>query len=314
MTARNRLLPADWPRNPWPTRFRTVRASDPALLPDGLRLFTINSPALGGRGELALFVPPAAADRVDVPIVVLLHGVYGSFWNWAFNGAAHLTAAALTDSGEIDPMVLVMPSDGMAGEGTGYLGRPVNAERWVMGDVLDAVIEAVPATSSRSPVMLGGLSMGGYGALRLGALYPDRVAAVSALSAVPSLDVLSEFLAAPLRRDDVAGLVELLVAAGSTRPTLRLECGSDDPLIAVNRELHAALDGAGVAHEYVEGPGGHDWQFWRRRLPATLRAFDATARSLVVANRPSTPGASRCSCSTPPTMASSPSTLAGREP
>ena len=44
-----------------------------------------------------------------LPIVTLLHGVYGSHWSWAYQGGAHLTAAELMRQGSICPMVLVMP-------------------------------------------------------------------------------------------------------------------------------------------------------------------------------------------------------------
>ena len=65
------------------------------LQEDGLRQVTINSSNLGGRGDITLFVPELARDRTDVPLVILLNGVYGSHWAWALRGGAHRTAARL---------------------------------------------------------------------------------------------------------------------------------------------------------------------------------------------------------------------------
>ena len=117
-------LPQPWPPNPWATRFRTARASDPRDEVAGMRFVTVQSPALGGRGDLAVYVPPGHAASPGPPRGRALHGVYGSFWNWAFNGGAHVVMASLMSDGAVGPMALLMPSDGLAGEGTAYSVRP----------------------------------------------------------------------------------------------------------------------------------------------------------------------------------------------
>ena len=77
--------------------FRTLERSDPAVAAAGLEFVTVKSRALGRRADVTLFVPPAARGLDDLPIVVLLHGVFGSHWAWALKGRAHLTAARLVD-------------------------------------------------------------------------------------------------------------------------------------------------------------------------------------------------------------------------
>ena len=140
-------LPQPWPPNPWATRFRTARASDPRYEVAGMRFVTVQSPALGGRGDLAVYVPPGHAASPDLPVVVLLHGVYGSFWNWAFNGGAHVVMAGLMSDGAVGPMALLMPSDGLAGEGTAYLSGPTaDYEAWVMDDAWHAPARRWPAS------------------------------------------------------------------------------------------------------------------------------------------------------------------------
>ncbi|TAM22453.1 MAG: esterase, partial [Rhodanobacter sp.] len=56
-------------------------------------------------------------------------------------------------------------------------------------------------------------------------------------------------------------------------PPLRIDCGLDDPYLESNRELHAALQRAGIAHHYAESAGGHDWRYWTTTLENTLRFF-----------------------------------------
>jgi S-formylglutathione hydrolase FrmB len=45
-------------------------------------------------------------------------------------------------------------------------------------------------------------------------------------------------------------------------PALYLCCGVDDFLIEQNRDFHKFLREKNVAHTYVEGAGGHTWEFW----------------------------------------------------
>ena len=56
------------------------------------------------------FAPVAVGLALSLPLVLLLHGVYGSHWAWAFKGGAHRTAQRLIDAGAIPPLVLAMPS------------------------------------------------------------------------------------------------------------------------------------------------------------------------------------------------------------
>jgi len=275
-------LPRPWPTNPWPTRFRTVRASQPGLLPDGLELLTVNSPALGGRGDLALYTPPAAAGHRNVPVVVLLHGVYGSFWNWAFTGGAHLVLDEAIASGDVDPMVLVLPSDGLRGEGTGYLTHPTfDAEGWIVDDVpncvADRLADRTDMTVAIDRVLLCGNSMGGFGALRLAARHPERCVAAVGLSSITHLDELGQFTVDD--NGDAAGVapggrgLADLITTSTQMPPFAFDCGTADPLIEANRELHRRLDASGVAHGYDEHDGDHSWAHWPARFAIALRFF-----------------------------------------
>ena len=140
-------------------RHRTVEISDP--LPEGLRLLTFKSPALGGRGDVMLFVPPGSKGEVNLPLVLLLHGVYGSHWAWALKGGAHRTALDLIGQNLISPVVIAMPSDGLWGDGTGYLPHgDADYESWIVEDVVGCVTELLPCLGGQSKLFIAGLSMG----------------------------------------------------------------------------------------------------------------------------------------------------------
>jgi putative tributyrin esterase len=267
-----------------PTMFRTLEVSDPALSPPGLRFVTVKSTALGQRADLLLFVPPQAAALHDVPLVLLLHGVYGSHWAWAFMGGAHHTAQRLIDAGSIRPLVLAMPSDGLWGDGSGYVAhRAQDFERWIVEEVPAAAIKACTACSVASPICIAGLSMGGFGALRLAGKYPQRFTAAaghSSITEAAQLDsLLTETRAGWSTAPTDLSALQALVTAPAHLPQLRFDCGRDDPYIDANRQLHTALLAAGIEHSYAEHDGGHDWSYWSQHLEDTLHFFAQALRA-----------------------------------
>ena len=249
---------------------------------DGLQDLTVFSQALDRRADLTLFTPVEADPQADLPVVILLHGVYGSHWSWARNGNAHRILQTLTTNGEVAPAVLAMPSDGLFGVGSGYLHRPGDdAEQWITTEVLHAVRLVYPYAGSRS-VSIAGLSMGGWGALRLAARYPTMFSSAVALSPLTKLHQVAGYAPDTQRQRHApptpdSDLADLLVRNRPTLPPLAIRCGVHDPLIESARELHRALLTGDVVHEYQESSGGHDWTYWSAQLPDALRHMIAVA-------------------------------------
>jgi enterochelin esterase-like enzyme len=257
--------------------FSTVELSDPRFERDGLRTVTVKSPALGRRGDLTVFVPQGGTD--PIPLVILLHGVNGSHWSWSLRGGVHLTAARLIETGELPPVAIAMPSDGLWGDGSGYVPHAdADYERWIVDEVPAAAALADERVTDRSPLFLAGKSMGGFGALRLGAKYAARFAGISAHSAVTTLARLRESIAEPLDALPAFGAADgtalhWLESHAARLPPLRFDCGTGDGLLAGNRALHAALEARGIDHVYEEFPGGHDWPYWKLHVADSLRFF-----------------------------------------
>src|SRR3982750_1148500 len=101
--------------------------------PEGLRFVTVTSQALRGRADMTVWLPQGYESLDELPLTLLLHGVYSSHWSWALNGRAHHNAAQLIADGRIPAIGLVMPSDGLWGDGSGYLRHPDrDFERWIV--------------------------------------------------------------------------------------------------------------------------------------------------------------------------------------
>lgn len=260
--------------------FRTIEFSDTRFLQAGLSHITVKSQHLKGRGDITTFVPSNVKSvGNNVPIVILLHGVYGSHWAWAYKAGAHITAGHLMTNRLVRPMVLAMPSDGLWGDGSGYVAHAqADFEAWICEDVPKAVQQLVPEVTTSSPIFIAGLSMGGYGALRLGAKYPSLFSGISGHSSITQWEEMKQFVeedisSFPIFAQD-ANVFPLLQKNKELLPPFRFDCGREDPLIEGNRALHEALDAASIPHRYEEFEGAHEWPYWEEHLVDTLQFFD----------------------------------------
>ncbi|MVM33530.1 esterase family protein [Spirosoma sp. HMF4905] len=265
--------------------FRTISISNPAYEQDGLRYITVKTPNLTGRGDITIWLPdPELIGQEPLPLVILLHGVYGSHWAWSLKGGAHRTAERLIREGRIRPMILAMPSDGLWGDGSGYLPHNgLDFERWIIEDVPNAVREVLPPdqlTNFPAHLFIAGLSMGGFGALRLAAKYPERFRAVCGMSSITHVNQLPLFVEEPLseyRQTNSVdeSVLDLMIQNRAKLPFIRFDCGTEDLLIEHNQALHQGLSEQGIPHQYVEYPGGHEWPYWQEHLADALLFFNA---------------------------------------
>lgn len=258
--------------------FRTFERAELIADPKGLSHITVKSKALGRRADVTAFVPEDVEEGTLMPIVTLLHGVYGSHWAWAFKGEAHLTARTLIAQKLIPPMVLLMPSDGLWGDGSGYIPHTdADYEQWIVEEVPTIAYQFANACSPASPRYLAGLSMGGFAALRIGAKYPGLFKAISAHSSATHINQLASLIeettdgwSSQAVDQDVFAALE---GAKGSLPRIRFDCGTHDQLLAANRTLHRKMESAGIDHTYEELPGGHDWDYWKSNLCRSLMFF-----------------------------------------
>lgn len=238
--------------------------------------YSLYSPSNRRRLPVWWSVPPGTGP---FPLLVLLHGVYdadGSGW-WR-QGRAHEAAAKAPR-----PCVVVMPSDTGAELGSGWCDwsdGTAAAETHLMEEVLPWAQAELPLTNE---AWLTGLSMGGYGAVTLALRHPGRFTSVSSTSGFLNPARLFDFVPEAAQRmwgDDAASHDPraLLTKAGATPPPLTLDCGQDDALLSEHRDACTLLRRLGVNFTSAEHPGGHDWDYWRARLPEHLSFHASAAR------------------------------------
>lgn len=200
------------------------------------------------------------------------------------------------------PLIVVMP-DGYRS----FYTRPVDGPDFSqhIGVELPAFIERhFQARADRSARAIGGLSMGGYGALRIGLGHADRFSSVNSHSgavgwgnfdyktgpdAPASLNGRGAEFLRELGRifgDDPRGTdhdLTLLAARAVERgnlPEVLIDCGTEDFLIEDNRAFARQLRSAGIPHVYREFAGAHTWDYWDAHIQEAL-AFHAKSLKLV---------------------------------
>ena len=260
--------------------FEHSSITNPTYAPAGVTFLSLKSSNLNGRGEVSVYVPPSAAGKNDVPYVILLHGVYGSHFSWLYQAGAHLVLDQMITGQKMDPFILVMPSDGLTGDGSGYLPHfAKDHEKWIIDDVISAIHFYFREITSQSLAFISGLSMGGYGALRLGIKYHRIFHSISAHSSITDLDDLQTFIdedsKRPLSDETInqSAIIANAIQYRDTLPPLRFDCGKDDRLIESNRKLHQQLNTAKIKHVYQEFEGIHNYEYWSKHIADSFAYF-----------------------------------------
>lgn len=182
------------------------------------------------------------------------------------------------------PLLIVMP-DGLRGFYTRNERGPDYA-RYIAEETVGFIERTFNVKKTRAARAIGGLSMGGYGALRLGLGFPDLFCSVNSHSGAvmhgsrsrrdstgksPSEEELQIFGDNPAGTNhDLLALARRCKRAGKL-PKILLDCGTEDFLLDDNRAFHAALLKQRVPHLYFEHPGAHNWDYWDEHVRTALR-------------------------------------------
>ena len=221
-------------------------------------------------------------EEKGLKVLYLLHGLSGDCYDWIRYTSIERYAKAYG-------IAVVMPSVGRSW----YTDTAYGANYFTfVADELPMVCRSYfkGISGAREDTYVGGLSMGGYGALKLAVTYPERYAGCISLSG--SLDItrkgrtyiLEEWRgnfgfdienAAALEGSDfdLFELTRRAAGEGKEFPRLYLWCGTEDVLVNVNREYRELLDTIGAEYVYTESEGDHTWKWWDKHIQPALEHF-----------------------------------------
>ncbi len=226
-----------------------------------------------GKQTTANVLLPQSDHPGPFPVLYLLHGLSDDHTAWMRNTSIARYVAGL-------PLIVVMPDGGRgfycdAVQGFAY-------ETAITVDLIGYVDKMLPTIASREGRVLAGLSMGGYGALKLALSHPDKFCATVSHSGAhdfahvwpdPNHDEFGRIIG----DNSIGGPNDLYALADRFAsgelgpwPKLRIDCGVDDFLLDMNRNFHAHLEKLDLPHEYEEFSGAHEWGYWDEHIKETL--------------------------------------------
>ncbi|MBO0356549.1 esterase family protein [Hymenobacter sp. BT186] len=252
----------------------------------------IPSAAMQRTYKAAVAVPASYIKnkKARYPVLYLLHGAYGHFADWSRSTPDKTLIHRLADQYNL---IIVMPE----GETFSfYLDSPVNKasqfETYITKEVIEKIDQTYRTVARKEGRVISGLSMGGHGALYLSGRHPELFAAAGSMSGALDISVSNRRLN-PEEDKNRRALFEPILGPEGPHPNLYdansvvgmtdklytnglpliIDCGVDDFLIEINREVHRRLIYNHTPHDYTERPGAHTWEYWQNALPYHVQFF-----------------------------------------
>ncbi len=251
--------------------------------------------------EYSVYLPEDYdVSQRSYPVVYLLHGYTDDETGWTQFGEVKRLVDEGIASGEIPPMIIIMPD----GKVTWYMNDHGGTERWE--DMF--IQEFIPHVEGKYRIKgtkefrgISGLSMGGFGSLRLSLTHPDLFAACAGYSSAlftaeefANMDqngydntfgkLIGKGLKGQKRINDhwkansILDLVKNKSLDELKKVRYYFDCGDEDFLAIANAQLHIEMRRKNVPHEYRVRDGAHTWSFWRTSLPIGLKFIGESFR------------------------------------
>lgn len=213
----------------------------------------------------------------EIPVLYLLHGMGGNHSVWQRRTAIERYVAAYQ-------LAVIMPSTDLGW----YTDTTYEMKYWTfISEELPKIVQELfpQLTTARKHTYAAGLSMGGYGAMKLGLRQPERFAAVASLSGALAMAESMENLLqvrgqaywegifGPLSafkgsENDLIHLIDTLDP--ETAPRFYISCGTEDQLFPASEYAAEKLAKHQIPVTFESGIGVHDWQFWDQWIQRVL--------------------------------------------
>lgn len=209
----------------------------------------------------------------EFPTLYLLHGYGDNHTSWQrWTNIEHYA--------EQHKMIVIMP----AGERSWYADHVDGSKYFTfVTEELPAVCRKMFAgvSTKRETTFVAGLSMGGYGALKIALTYPERYAGVASFSGAVDVTELASIL--PLNptywnnvfgdaehlegtKNDIFFLAAESQKQGKPLPRVYLWCGTEDRLIGSHQKLTQHLTDLNYPLHSTQSAGNHSWPYWDREV------------------------------------------------
>ncbi|WPQ68726.1 alpha/beta hydrolase [Weissella paramesenteroides] len=201
--------------------------------------------------------------------LLLLHGLGDDENSW-------LDRTRLAEYAENTDLTIIMPRV----DRSYYANRNGDSKyfEYISQEILQRCQQWFHLSSMKEKTFIAGISMGGFGALKTGLVYPNQFQTIFAMSSMT--DIVRKWHESPNRDAWYRGLfgspdqvmqsnndIAYLVGQQEKQtPFIWQLCGYDDPYYDMNVTLSAQIEQKGLRHEFVEVEGGHEWSVWDKAI------------------------------------------------
>ncbi len=217
-------------------------------IPHGIiEKYHVQSSFLGQGVDVNVYVPPVLSTD-SLPLLILLHGGNMDMQQWIDNGQIANYMDNLLSRGAVKPFMIAMPS-------YGPFSKSEDLPGFLAWDLPGFLKYRYSSSTDPRKIALGGMSLGGWITLKVGAHNPGNFGYLFPISSY-----------VPLNIRDTDGLDGLKKGGEIT-----IYCGTDDPLLKNNEYLAGWLTKNRIRFSYLKASGGHSWLYWNAITPDFLQ-------------------------------------------
>ncbi|OPH58647.1 esterase [Paenibacillus ferrarius] len=249
------------------------------------------SDSLGVSASMYVILPQVAQSQIGLassvyggkhPTLYLLHGLSDDHTIWMRRTSIERYASELG-------IAVVMP----AVNRSFYADMASGPKYWTfISEELPALARSFfPLAEERELNFAAGLSMGGYGAMKLALTHPDRFAAAASLSGAVDIShratnfpddfklIFEDVSRIKGSGSDLFHLADQLAAYQGVAPQLYQCCGTEDFLYEDNVRFRDYCRELKLNLTYEEEPGQHEWGYWDHKIQNVLKWLPLPSRS-----------------------------------
>ena len=242
-----------------------------------------NSPTLGIHLGLNVILPEDESffnpknEVKPLKTVMLLHGLGSNAWSYT-------RFTSIERYADRHRMAIIMPN----ADHSAYANMTYGHSYYdYILEVYHYVHQILPLSQKREDNFIAGHSMGGYGTMKYALTQSQLFSKAAPMSAVfdaqtlIDLDwmdfapkgIMGENTSVKGTELDTYHLVDEAVNKGIKVPELLIQCGTEDFLYQDNLNFIQYLEHNGIAYQFEESPGQHDYDYWDYSISRALEWF-----------------------------------------
>lgn len=243
--------------------------------------FNFRSQTLNYDTAMNIIIPNTKPKSTGYRVLWLLHGLSQNNTSWCRKSNIERYV-------ENTDIAVVMP-DGFR---SFYTNMQSGHRYWdyISEEIPQLVYNTFNFSKRREDNFICGLSMGGYGSIKLALSFPESFGCAGSLSGCldiaahipePDAPLYSELKNIFINEEYIAHSDDnLMFKLENTKdltslPKLYLACGTEDYCMGDNKRFYESITKKGFSDiEFEENPGNHNWTFWDEHIKHFLKRID----------------------------------------